>query len=126
MKTFVRENGLTLVMTALFLLALAGQIVAGWTVYNDQQEQLGASQVSIGQYVTTGHFGEAVFEHWESEFLQMGLFVLLTVWLRQKDPDAAWPSDWVPRTVSGWCRRRDREREGRSEGRPSLIVRGRS
>jgi hypothetical protein len=83
-KTFVRDNSLTLVMTTLFLLALAGQILAGWTVYNGQQAELGASPLSIAQYVMTGHFGEAVFENWESEFLQMGLFVLLTVWLRQK------------------------------------------
>ncbi len=83
-KTFVRENSLTMVMTALFLLALAGQTVAGFAVFNDQQVELGASPVSIGQYLISGQFGEAVFENWESEFLQMGLFVLLTVWLRQK------------------------------------------
>ena len=83
-KKFVRENSLTLVMTVLFLLALAGQTVSGFAAYNDEQAAHGESAVSIGQYLTTGHFGEAVFENWESEFLQMGLFVLLTVWLRQK------------------------------------------
>ncbi len=84
MKKFVRENSLTLVMTGLFVFALAGQIVAGFAEYNDAQVEHGEQGVSIGQYLTTGHFGEAVFENWESEFLQMGLFVLLTVWLRQK------------------------------------------
>ena len=83
-KKFVRENSLTLVMTGLFLFALVGQIVAGFAEYNDAQVEVGGQPVSIGQYLTTGHFGEAVFENWESEFLQMGLFVLLTVWLRQK------------------------------------------
>jgi hypothetical protein len=83
-KKFVRENSLTLVMTALFVFALAGQIVAGFADYNQDQVDHGERSVSIGQYLTTGHFGEAVFENWESEFLQMGLFVLLTVWLRQK------------------------------------------
>jgi hypothetical protein len=92
-RTFVRENSLTLVMTTLFLLALAGQILAGWTVYNDQQADFGASSISIAQYVTTGHFGEAVFENWESEFLQMGLFVLLTVWLRQRGSPESKPLD---------------------------------
>ena len=84
MKQFVRENSLTLVMTALFLLALAGQTVSGLATYNGEQVEHGEKPVSISQYLTTGHFGEAVFENWESEFLQMGLFVLLTVWLRQK------------------------------------------
>jgi hypothetical protein len=83
-KNFVRDNSLTLVMTGLFLFALAGQTVSGFADYNDEQVEHGELAVSIGQYLTTGHFGEAVFENWESEFLQMGLFVLLTVWLRQK------------------------------------------
>ena len=71
-------------MTGLFLFALGGQIVAGFAEYNQEQVDHGGQPTSIGGYLTTGHFGEAVFENWESEFLQMGLFVLLTVWLRQK------------------------------------------
>jgi hypothetical protein len=49
--------------------------------------------LGFGQYLGTGAFGEAVFENWESEFLQMGLYVILTVFLFQrgssesKDPD---------------------------------------
>lgn len=81
---FARENSLTLVMTTLFVFALVGQIVTGLSVYNNDQVEHRQPLVSIGQYLTSGHFGEAVFENWESEFLQMGLFVLLTVALRQK------------------------------------------
>src|SRR3954451_16715646 len=84
MPRFVRENSLTLVMTLLFVLALAGQTVTGWSVYNDDQQEHGSPGVSLPAYLTTPHFGEAVFENWESEFLQMGMFVLLTVRLRQK------------------------------------------
>lgn len=84
MSKFIRENSLTLVMTMLFVLALAGQTLTGWSVYNDDQEQHGSGAVSLPAYLTSAHFGEAVFENWESEFLQMGLFVALTVWLRQK------------------------------------------
>ncbi len=83
-KRFLRENSLSLVMTALFVFALIGQIVTGLSLYNRDQVEHGEQPVAIGQYLTGGHFGEAVFENWESEFLQMGLFVLLTVWLRQK------------------------------------------
>src|SRR5688500_2209864 len=42
------------------------------------------SPLSFIQYLGSGHFLEPTFENWESEFLQMGLYVLLTVWLRQK------------------------------------------
>jgi hypothetical protein len=84
MRKFVRENSLTLVMTGLFLIALGGQTLTGWSVYNDDQKEHGGDSIALGDYLTTGHFGEAVFENWESEFLQMGLFVILTVALRQK------------------------------------------
>ena len=93
MRKLVRENSLTLVMTGLFLFALGGQIVAGSAEYNQEQTDHGGQAISIGEYLTTGHFGEAVFENWESEFLQMGLFVLLTVWLRQKGSPESKPLD---------------------------------
>jgi hypothetical protein len=44
----------------------------------------GRRLLSFGQYVQSGHFIQATFENWESEFLQMMLYVLLTVSLRQK------------------------------------------
>ena len=75
------------------------------------------------EYLTTGHPWEALFENWESEFLQMAAFVLLTTILVQKgspesrrpgvtelvdadprdfaaEPDAPWPvkrGGWVLR-----------------------------
>src|SRR6185503_11672554 len=38
----------------------------------------------LSKYLVTGHFLEAFFENCESEFLQMGTFVLLAAKLRQK------------------------------------------
>ena len=84
MKRLLREDSLTLAMTLFFVMALGGQILSGMAVFNEDQEQHGEAQLSLADYLGTGHFGEAVFENWESEFLQMGLFVLLTVGLRQK------------------------------------------
>lgn len=88
-----RHCGLSLVLVTLFVLLLAGQTLAGWRHYNEENRQHGAPDVGIADYVQTGAFGEAVFENWESEFLQMGLYVVLTVFLFQKgsaeskDPD---------------------------------------
>jgi len=71
-------------MLGLFIVSLVGQGVAGFRVYN--QEQVTQTQSTIGPsaYLQTGHFIEAVFENWESEFLQMGMLVLLTAFLFQK------------------------------------------
>jgi hypothetical protein len=81
---FCYENSLLLVVAVMVVLTLGGQFITGWHEYNDDLKEMGLATLSAGQYFRSGHFLEATFENWESEFLQMGLYVLLTVWLRQK------------------------------------------
>ena len=80
----IRNNSLSLVMFGLFLLTLCGQTFAGQREYNQEQKDHRQPEATLSKYVTSGHFVEGVFENWESEFLQMGAYVLLTVWLRQR------------------------------------------
>jgi hypothetical protein len=84
MRRFLRNNGLSIVALGLFVVFLLLQSVTGNREYNEDQMEHGEEQVGYVEYLGTGHFKESVFENWESEFLQMGAFVLLTVWLRQK------------------------------------------
>lgn len=81
---FLYEHSLAIVVGLLTLGTLAGQFLTGWHDNNDELQSMGLAQLSAGQYFQSGHFLEATFENWESEFLQMGLYVLLTVWLRQR------------------------------------------
>jgi hypothetical protein len=81
--TDVRKNGLSLVLLSLFLLSMAGQALTGWLTHNDEQEQHGQTPVALISYLASGHFWEATGENWESEFLQMAAFVLLTTFLYQ-------------------------------------------
>ncbi len=83
MRRFLRENDLSLVMFGIFSVCLIGQALAGYRVYNAEQAENGQAIVDGLAYLRTGHFVEAVFENWESEFLQMGMYVLLTVFLFQ-------------------------------------------
>lgn len=83
-KKFVTENGLTLALLAVFLASVAGQVATGRLEYNSEQLLHGGAPVSPVDYLATGHFQEALFENWESEFLQMAMFVLFTIFLRQK------------------------------------------
>jgi hypothetical protein len=78
------ENSLSLVVLLLIIGTLAGQFVTGMHDYNDELQEMGVAALSAKEYFHSGHFLEATFENWESEFLQMALYVLLTVWLRQK------------------------------------------
>ncbi len=84
MRRLLHEHGLTIALLGLFLFSLIGQSVTGAATYNDDLRDHGQPPIGYPAYLTTGHFVEAVFENWESEFLQMGLYVLLTAWLHQK------------------------------------------
>jgi hypothetical protein len=81
---WVREHGLVIVNVVLFVIFLAGMTVTGWQVSNQELADHGLPAESLGAFMGSGDFFEAVFENWESEFLQMGAYVVLTVFLFQK------------------------------------------
>jgi hypothetical protein len=114
MRRFLFENGLSLVVLGLFAGSMVGQVATGFAEFNETNKAHGQPSVPLREYLRSGHFIEATAENWESEFLQMGMFVLLTVYLRQRgsaeskklegkedvdedprrhaaDPDVPWP-----------------------------------
>ena len=82
--SFLYRNSLTITFLFLAVITIAAQVFTGLQQYNDFLNDHHQNSVGISQYLTSGHFIEATFENWESEFLQMGLFVWFTVFLRQK------------------------------------------
>ncbi len=91
--SFFRRNGLSLILTCLFLAFAFAQILTGHHAYNDERLQDHLPRVGLSSYLASGHFISATFENWESEFLQMGMYVLLTVWLRQRGSAESRPLD---------------------------------
>src|SRR3712207_2430934 len=114
LRRLLRENGLSLALLALFLASLLGQFLAGLAACNEELAAHGLAALAAADYLRGGEFLSSVFENWESEFLQMAAYVLLTVFLRQKgspeskrmegaeevdadpagarrDPEAPWP-----------------------------------
>ncbi|MDG4651239.1 DUF6766 family protein [Chryseobacterium arthrosphaerae] len=83
-SSFFYRNSLSLVLITLMLFSLAGQFFTGWTTENKELLENGQPALKINEYLHSGHFIQATFENWESEFLQMMLYVLLTISLRQK------------------------------------------
>lgn len=97
MRRLLRDNSLSIVTLGMFLVVwLGGQAWAGHRSYNDEQRAHGEPAVSMTEYLTRAEFGEATFENWESEFLQMGVYVLLTAWLVQKGSAESKPVDGDP------------------------------
>lgn len=99
---FLKNNGLTIVLLAAFLATLFGMLLAGWMSNNAELEEHGQQAMNLWSYTTSGSFISAVFENWESEFLQMAFYVVLTAYLFQrgssesKDPDKDEPVDEDP------------------------------
>jgi hypothetical protein len=104
-SSFWRRNSLSLVALGAFLVLLVGMVLTGHNQFNADQASHGEAQLSLWAYLGEGHIWEALFENWESEFLQMGAYVFLTVYLVQrgsaesKDPDEPEASDEDPRDV---------------------------
>ncbi len=85
MRRILRENGLSIVWLGLFFVTLIfGQTVVGQREYNNDQKEHGRPEVGYVEYLGSPHFVEATMENWESEFLQMFLFIVLTACLYQK------------------------------------------
>jgi hypothetical protein len=91
--TFFQRNGLSILVMLFMLATWLGQILTGHVVYNQELTQAGGAEISLLAYLGSGHFVSATFENWESEFLQMGMYVLLSVSLRQKGSAESRPLD---------------------------------
>lgn len=113
-----RENSLSIVTLSLFLLFWGAQSVSGYRVFNEEQQEHGDKSISYVRYLTSGHFLEATFENWESEFLQMGAYVVLTVSLRQKGSSESKPID-TPEPVD-----QDPREKGNDPRAPGPVRRG--
>ncbi|GAA3756918.1 DUF6766 family protein [Flavobacterium ginsengiterrae] len=84
MKTFFKNNGLCICFLILFIASFSGQVIFGFEEHNKELINEGANTINLLSYFTSGHFFQSTFENWESEFLQMALFVAATIFLKQK------------------------------------------
>ncbi|MDQ0752423.1 hypothetical protein QF034_006654 [Streptomyces africanus] len=83
-RRFLRHNGLGLFFLTTFLLALAGQAVAGHAEFNNQLVSDGMAPLDFGAYLASSDFAVDVTENWQSEYLQFFLYIFATVWLLQR------------------------------------------
>jgi hypothetical protein len=85
MRRFFRENSLSLVLFCMFFLTLMlGQSLAGFRNENEERLLHGEETLGYTEYLRDDAFWEATSENWESEFLQMFIYVVLTAFLVQK------------------------------------------
>lgn len=118
MAKLFKDNGLTIVLLALFLVSIFGQWIAGWHVENEELLRHGRDSISLGAYTLDPAFVSSVFENWESEFLQMSAYVVLTAMLVQRGSAESRDPDDPPRDS-------DLERQSHRRGAPKILGAGR-
>jgi hypothetical protein len=84
MKQVFHKNGLSIVLFGLFLLCQVGLSMVGQQQYNQEQAHHGQPRLGYFEYLVSASFMEATMENWESEFLQMFAYVILTTFLYQQ------------------------------------------
>ena len=97
MKARLKDHALSLFFLALFVLALAGQSVAGYLRNNDELRDHGLAPIGFLDFVWSSDFAVDVAENWQSEFLQFFLFIAATIWFVQRgSPESKKPGDEGP------------------------------
>jgi hypothetical protein len=70
--------GLSIILAILFIISWIGQTVVGWNAFRSEQLAHGEIPAWFGPSGYVWHWGEATLENWQSEFLQLLTFVVLT------------------------------------------------
>jgi hypothetical protein len=76
-----RNYNLSIVLFGLFVLSLALQTWMGWRHFASEQHQHGALAQWFGGDGYIWSWGLSTFQNWQSEFLQLFSFVVLTAYL---------------------------------------------
>ena len=79
-----RDYSLSIVLAVMFIFSWGLQTWMGWVEFAAEQEQHGQQARAFGDNGYIWRWGQATFENWQSEFLQVFTFVVLTTFLVHK------------------------------------------
>lgn len=76
-----RDYGLSITLAGLFFVAWALQTWTGWVEFASEQAAHGETAQAFGNDGYVWRWAQATFENWQSEFLQVFIFIVLTTFL---------------------------------------------
>jgi hypothetical protein len=91
MRRWLYENSLILVMVTIWLGTWLAQSITGVSDYNAQRLSHQLGSISWAHYLGTADFWERTLQNWQSEFLAVGSFVVLSIYLRQRGSSQSKP-----------------------------------
>ncbi len=97
MSKLLKDNGLTIVLVLLFAGSLVGHWLTGLNYHNAELAEHGEQPIGALAFLSDPQFLATVFENWESEFLQMSTYVVLTAFLFQRGSSESGDPDEPPR-----------------------------
>lgn len=87
------DYNLSIVLTVLFLVSFCLQTWMGWRHFAAEQRQHAQAASWFGEDGYVWSWGLSTFENWQSEFLQLLTFVVLTTYLVHKGSHESKDSD---------------------------------
>ena len=81
MRRIWRDYGLSLTLVTMFLGAWVLQTWTGWVQFVAEQQAHGQAASAFGPDGYVWSWAQATFENWQSEFLQVFVFIVLTTFL---------------------------------------------
>src|SRR4026207_1789125 len=113
MRRVWRDYGLSITLAILFLVSWALQTWTGWTEFVSDQAGHGAPAEPFGPDGYIWSWGQSTFENWQSEFLQVFVFIVLTTFLvhrkSHESPDTDYDNEPPRRRIEAKLARLERE-----------------
>jgi len=87
------DYGLSIVLFTLFALAFIGHTATGWMQYVSEQQSHGETPTILGDSGYIWYWAEWTLQNWQSEFLELGVIVVLSSFLIHKGSAESKDSD---------------------------------
>ncbi len=81
MRRFLGDYALSVSLAVLFLVSWLLQSIGGWVMFVAEQAQHNETATLFGESGYIWNWMESTFENWQSEFLQLFTFVVLSAFL---------------------------------------------
>jgi hypothetical protein len=102
-KRIWRDYGLSITLILLFVGSWALQTWMGWVEFVSEQQAHGQAAEMFGPDGYFWNWGQSTFENWQSEFLQVFVFVVLTTFLvhrkSHESPDTDYDTEAALRRI---------------------------
>jgi hypothetical protein len=102
-RRILRDYGLSITLALMFLFSLTLQTWMGWSEFVSEQRTHGEQAEAFGPDGYIWRWGESTFENWQSEFLQVFVFIVLTTFLvhrkSHESPDTDYDTEAALRRI---------------------------